>query len=202
MSVSDRHRSHRIDRTVPKQGIILSAATAVAGTSSFQSGQYPATTTLEPSRVATQDIERRTVHRGEPRAVQAADLGVRPEPASCVVPHRFSCVVPHRFYRGGLVRHYGGRFSNLRLKQAISLSWQCVASACCCIEPQKNPPMAGSQGWLAAVRNGGLGRNRTGVRGFAGRCMTTLPPGHCLVHHDLMIVDLSKNKTPVSRGFA
>src|SRR5690606_5723650 len=24
---------------------------------------------------------------------------------------------------------------------------------------------------------GGLGRNRTGVRGFAVRCMTTLPPG-------------------------
>ena len=23
---------------------------------------------------------------------------------------------------------------------------------------------------------GGWGRNRTGVRGFAGRCMTTLPP--------------------------
>lgn len=30
----------------------------------------------------------------------------------------------------------------------------------------------------AGFRNtGGLGRNRTGVRGFAGRCMTTLPPG-------------------------
>ena len=26
-------------------------------------------------------------------------------------------------------------------------------------------------------RYGGQGRNRTGVRGFAGRCMTTLPPG-------------------------
>ena len=26
-------------------------------------------------------------------------------------------------------------------------------------------------------RDGGLGRNRTGVHGFAGRCMTTLPPG-------------------------
>jgi hypothetical protein len=25
--------------------------------------------------------------------------------------------------------------------------------------------------------SGGQGRNRTGVRGFAGRCMTTLPPG-------------------------
>ncbi len=29
------------------------------------------------------------------------------------------------------------------------------------------------------LRNGGQGRNRTGVDGFAGRCMTTLPPGHC-----------------------
>jgi hypothetical protein len=27
-------------------------------------------------------------------------------------------------------------------------------------------------------QHGGQGRNRTGVRGFAGRCMTTLPPGH------------------------
>ena len=26
---------------------------------------------------------------------------------------------------------------------------------------------------------GGGGRNRTGVHGFAGRCMTTLPPRHC-----------------------
>ncbi len=26
--------------------------------------------------------------------------------------------------------------------------------------------------------NGGWGRNRTGVHGFAGRCMTTLPPSH------------------------
>jgi hypothetical protein len=26
--------------------------------------------------------------------------------------------------------------------------------------------------------DGGQGRNRTGVRGFAGRCMTILPPGH------------------------
>ena len=29
------------------------------------------------------------------------------------------------------------------------------------------------------LRSGGGGRNRTGVHGFAGRCMTTLPPGHC-----------------------
>src|SRR5688572_2891532 len=28
------------------------------------------------------------------------------------------------------------------------------------------------------IRDGGQGRNRTGVDGFAGRCMTTLPPGH------------------------
>jgi hypothetical protein len=26
--------------------------------------------------------------------------------------------------------------------------------------------------------SGGPDRNRTGVRGFAGRCITTLPPGH------------------------
>jgi hypothetical protein len=28
------------------------------------------------------------------------------------------------------------------------------------------------------LRYGGGGRNRTGVHGFAGRCMTTLPPRH------------------------
>ena len=35
-----------------------------------------------------------------------------------------------------------------------------------------------STAWASLFRrNGGQGRNRTGVRGFAGRCMTTLPPG-------------------------
>ena len=29
-----------------------------------------------------------------------------------------------------------------------------------------------------SLENGGQGRNRTGVHGFAGRCITTLPPGH------------------------
>src|SRR5690349_23977327 len=38
----------------------------------------------------------------------------------------------------------------------------------------KRPAEAGLRG----LRNGGQGRNRTGVHGFAGRCMTTLPPGH------------------------
>ena len=33
-------------------------------------------------------------------------------------------------------------------------------------------------GWRAVfiMKVGGGGRNRTGVHGFAGRCMTTLPP--------------------------
>ena len=31
---------------------------------------------------------------------------------------------------------------------------------------------------------GGGGRNRTGVHGFAGRCMTTLPPRHCKLNGD------------------
>src|SRR6185312_1938418 len=51
--------------------------------------------------------------------------------------------------------------------------------------PQKKPASGGF--FLAdwqPVCNGGLGRNRTGVRGFAVRCMTTLPPGHCLMHRD------------------
>lgn len=32
---------------------------------------------------------------------------------------------------------------------------------------------------LLGYVNGGGGRNRTGVHGFAGRCITTLPPRHC-----------------------
>ena len=35
----------------------------------------------------------------------------------------------------------------------------------------------GARGAWIIVFAGGLGRNRTGVHGFAGRCMTTLPPG-------------------------
>jgi hypothetical protein len=34
--------------------------------------------------------------------------------------------------------------------------------------------------------NGGWGRNRTGVHGFAGRCITTLPPS-LNTHPDIMI---------------
>ena len=37
----------------------------------------------------------------------------------------------------------------------------------------RKPAIAG----YVSKNTGGLGRNRTGVRGFAGRCMTTLPPG-------------------------
>ena len=50
--------------------------------------------------------------------------------------------------------------------------------------------------------NGGQGRNRTGVRGFAGRCMTTLPPGHCSLRRRSKGSPLAgKNKTSVVRGF-
>ncbi len=31
--------------------------------------------------------------------------------------------------------------------------------------------------WKYMKDDGGPDRNRTGVRGFAGRCITTLPPG-------------------------
>src|SRR6266853_4171772 len=34
--------------------------------------------------------------------------------------------------------------------------------------------------WQLAENIGGGGRNRTGVHGFAGRCMTTLPPRRML----------------------
>ena len=73
-----------------------------------------------------------------------------------------------------------------------------------CSAAQKNPPWAGFLRLPGSrFRNGGQGRNRTGVRGFAVRCMTTLPPGHCLVHrdHDDRRLPL-KNKTPVGRGSA
>ncbi len=35
--------------------------------------------------------------------------------------------------------------------------------------------------WRLTLLNGGGGRNRTGVDGFAGRCITTLPPRHKLI---------------------
>jgi hypothetical protein len=42
---------------------------------------------------------------------------------------------------------------------------------------------------LSIAFNGGWGRNRTGVNGFAGRCMTTLPPsqGRASSHNSQMI---------------
>src|SRR5690606_17896412 len=40
-----------------------------------------------------------------------------------------------------------------------------------CIKKPRRPDICG------ALRTGGRGRNRTGVHGFAIRCMTTLPPG-------------------------
>ena len=42
----------------------------------------------------------------------------------------------------------------------------------------KKPAIRRASGWRGSQRDyGGRGRNRTGVRGFAVRCMTTLPPG-------------------------
>ena len=38
-------------------------------------------------------------------------------------------------------------------------------------------PMGGTGAWVLE-KIGGLGRNRTGVHGFAVRCVTTPPPGH------------------------
>ncbi len=51
---------------------------------------------------------------------------------------------------------------------------------------------------------GGRDRNRTDVRGFAGRCMTTLPPGRMAVLDLVRImhrIELLNNKTPDGRGF-
>ena len=49
--------------------------------------------------------------------------------------------------------------------------WDVKGGRCTMKTATKNPREAG---FTAAV--GGGGRNRTGVDGFAGRCMTTLPP--------------------------
>ena len=52
---------------------------------------------------------------------------------------------------------------------------------------------------------GGWGRNRTGVDGFAGRCITTLPPSQGLytkLKEPLIKAELPKIKTPRSaRGY-
>src|SRR5690606_9224220 len=48
------------------------------------------------------------------------------------------------------------------------------------LSPLRLPVPPSGPGQKCARRegeDGGLGRNRTGVHGFAGRCMTTLPPG-------------------------
>ena len=47
------------------------------------------------------------------------------------------------------------------------------------------------------TNTGGEGRNRTGVHGFAGRCMTTLPPRLCIDGPGSVATPSGKNKTPV-----
>ena len=42
---------------------------------------------------------------------------------------------------------------------------------------RKNTMDCRYEGVLEKREDGGPDRNRTGVRGFAGRCITTLPPG-------------------------
>ena len=44
------------------------------------------------------------------------------------------------------------------------------------LSPLRLPISPPGQGELCLFVLGGWGRNRTGVHGFAGRCMTTLPP--------------------------
>jgi len=66
-------------------------------------------------------------------------------------------------------------------RRTVSRWWAMPANA----RETKNP--ASLQGFGAfrkhrISRFGGLGRNRTGVHGFAGRCMTTLPPGQVTLH--------------------
>ncbi len=47
---------------------------------------------------------------------------------------------------------------------------------------------------------GGLGRNRTGVRGFAVRCMTTLPPSQWLSHHQCILRCSAEKQNPGRTG--
>ena len=51
--------------------------------------------------------------------------------------------------------------------------WRCTADASA---RNVTPPRVRSVESHPAEGGGGSGRNRTGVHGFAGRCMTTLPP--------------------------
>jgi hypothetical protein len=44
------------------------------------------------------------------------------------------------------------------------------------LSPLRLPIPPPGQGWTTTFCTGGWGRNRTGVRGFAGRYITTLPP--------------------------
>jgi hypothetical protein len=48
-------------------------------------------------------------------------------------------------------------------------------------ENHDNFPESRGLMWFIGGVNGGWGRNRTGVHGFAGRCITTLPPSQCSI---------------------
>ena len=66
---------------------------------------------------------------------------------------------------------------------------------------RRSPPRSGDG--ACARPHGGLGRNRTGVRGFAVRCMTTLPPGRwtSILTAGRVARRRRKNKTPAAPGF-
>src|SRR5690606_2572748 len=82
---------------------------------------------------------------------------------------------PARLRRKGFERVYrrAGAIAKLRNSQPMERTPE-PTLARSFLSANKNPPQAFACG---GFDSGGRGRNRTGVHGFAIRCMTTLPPG-------------------------
>jgi hypothetical protein len=83
---------------------------------------------------------------------------------SCALPPE----QPRRHANGAMIGARGRNRTGTPLSQRGILSPLCL--------PISPPGQGVSPAGLAGGNNGGGGRNRTGVHGFAGRCITTLPP--------------------------
>ena len=99
------------------------------------------------------------------RSPQADERAVPP----CAIDDRSARRVPHRRERGA-AQYRSARFESADGSAVAALQRGLDAPYC-------NPIDQGGGREPTPLRDGGQGRNRTGVHGFAGRCMTTLPPG-------------------------
>ena len=86
-----------------------------------------------------------------------------------------------RTRRGRPHRGFGRRRSSQALMETerwVSISARSAREPSRQRIPQIDPPLVDSKRNQMLEKGGGPGRNRTGVHGFAVRCVTTPPPGH------------------------